>query len=226
MARTRHPGVLPRIDRHLGADGAYRPFLLPVSTRRDLTTATRKFEGTVRCGMVPVIRERMAAEIDGEYVVYVNGIRLNELRALPRYLHASLEAGRMFRRLEADPDSGFLGYLPAYMGLRSGAAIQYWRSLEDIRRFAHDPDGPHVPAWRWYNEEGGTDGGLGFWAELYVVKDGSFETFYRNVPPTGLGEHGSLVPMADHRRRLGLSDGSASRPPSADAGDDHPRSAR
>ncbi|ADJ14635.1 monooxygenase family protein [Halalkalicoccus jeotgali] len=148
----------------------------------------------------------MAAEIDGEYVVYINGMRLNRLRALPRYLYAGIQAGRIFKRLEADPDSGFLGYLPAYMSPRSGAAIQYWRSLEDIRRFAQDPDDRHVPVWRWYNEAGGNDGGLGFWAELYVVKDGSFETFYRNVPPIGLGEHGSLVPMTTHRRGLGLSD--------------------
>jgi hypothetical protein len=69
--------------------------------------------------------ERMAAEIDGEYVVYINGMRLNKLRGLPKYLRAGLKAGKMFKQLEADPDSGFLGYLPAYMGLRSGAAIQY-----------------------------------------------------------------------------------------------------
>lgn len=155
--------------------------------------------------MVGINRERMAAEIDGEYVVYINGMRLNKLRALPKYLHAGLEAAKMFERLEADPDSGFLGYLPAFMGLRSGAAIQYWRSPDDIKRFARDPDDLHVPAWQWYNEAVGSNGELGFWAELYVVRDGSFETFYRNVPPIGLGEHGSLVPMAEHHRQLGLS---------------------
>jgi hypothetical protein len=26
------------------------------------------------------------------------------------------------------------------------------------------------------------------------------------MPPIGLGEHGSLVPMKDHRRRLGLTE--------------------
>lgn len=147
----------------------------------------------------------MAAEIDGGYVVYINGMRLNKLRALPKYLRTRRKAGKMFEQLEADPESGFLGYLPAFMGLRSGAAIQYWRSLDDIRWFAQDPDGVHVPGWQWYNEEVGNNGELGFWAELYVVKDGSFETFYRNVPPIGLGEHGTLVPMADHVRQLGLS---------------------
>lgn len=156
--------------------------------------------------MVVINRERMAAEIDGEYVIYINGMRLNKLRALPKYLRAGLKAGKMFEQLEADPDSGFLGYIPAYMGLRCGAAIQYWRSLEDIKRFAQDPDGVHVPAWQWYNEEVGTNGELGFWAELYVVEDGTFETFYRNMPPIGLGEHGTLVRMEDHSRHLGLSE--------------------
>ncbi len=155
--------------------------------------------------MAAIYRERMAAEIDGEYVVYINGMRLNKLRALPKYLRAGLAAGKMFERLAADPDNGFLGYLPAFTGLRSGAAIQYWRSLEDIKRFAHDPDDLHVPAWLWYDEEVGDNGELGFWAELYVVSDGTFETFYRNMPPIGLGEHGSLVRMEDHDRRLGLS---------------------
>ncbi|WP_203229122.1 DUF4188 domain-containing protein [Halobellus captivus] len=174
--------------------------------------------------MKPIITERMTAEIDGEYVIYINGMRLNKLRALPKYLRAGLKAGEMFKQLAADPDSGFLGYLPAYMSLRSGAAIQYWRSLEDIKRFAGDPDGTHVPAWQWYNEEVGNCGELGFWAELYVVKDGSFETFYRNMPPTGLGEHGSLVPMEDHHRQLGLTE--TETPPPADAASEASRSGR
>lgn len=156
--------------------------------------------------MVAITAERMAAEIDGDFVIYINGMRLNKFRAVHKYLRAGLEAAKMFEELEKDPDSGFLGYVPAYMGLRSGAAIQYWRSLEDIRRFAHDPDDRHVPAWQWYNEEVGANGELGFWAELYVIEDGNYETFYRNMHPVGLGEIGEFVPMSNHQRRLGLSD--------------------
>ncbi|MDX1746548.1 MAG: DUF4188 domain-containing protein, partial [Halobacteriales archaeon] len=85
----------------------------------------------------------MAAEMDGGFVIYINGMRLNKLRAIHKYLRAGLKAAKMFERLEADPDSGFLGYQPAFMGLRTGAAIQYWRSLDDIRRFAQDPDDLH-----------------------------------------------------------------------------------
>lgn len=42
---------------------------------------------------------RMAAEIDGEYVVYINGMRLNKLRALPKYLRAGRKAGKLFEQV-------------------------------------------------------------------------------------------------------------------------------
>lgn len=154
----------------------------------------------------------MAAEMDDGFVIYIQGMRLNKLRALPHWLLANWKVAKMFRELEANPDSGFLGYTPIFLGLRKGAAMQYWRSLEDLQRFATDPDGSHVPAWRWYNKKVDPDGGLGFWAELYVVDADSFETFFRNVPPIGVGKFATMVPMREHERRLGLSsDGSARR---------------
>jgi hypothetical protein len=147
----------------------------------------------------------MAAEMDDGVVLYVNGIRLNRLRALPQWLLANWTIAKMFGELEAEPDSGFLGYTPIFLGLRKGATMQYWQSLEDFQRFATDPDGPHVPAWTWYDETVDPDGGLGFWAELYVFDGDSFETFFRSVPPTGIVRVATMVPMRDHERRLGLS---------------------
>nr|WP_254537917.1 DUF4188 domain-containing protein [Halomarina sp. BCD28] len=114
-------------------------------------------------------------------------MRLNRLRAVREWVAAGRKLAAMFERLEADPDSGFLGYQPAFMGLRTGAAIQYWRSLADLKRFANDPDGLHVPAWTWYEDEGDEGGGVGFWTELYVVEAGSYETFFRNISDVGLG---------------------------------------
>lgn len=150
--------------------------------------------------------ERKVADIGDGLVIYINGMRLNKFRAIPQWIMAGRKLAKMFDRLEADPDSGFLGYQPAFMGLRSGAAIQYWRSLEDLKRFAHHGDDLHVPAWKWYNEEVDAGGGVGFWAELYVVEEGHYETFYRNMPPIGLGANVGLLPAEAHERQLGLSE--------------------
>ena len=52
-------------------------------------------------------------------------------------------------------------------------------------------------------------GGVGFWAELYVVDAGDYETFYRNVPPVGPSAVAGSVPAVARPRRLGLSEGAA-----------------
>lgn len=152
---------------------------------------------------------RQAVELEDGVVIYINGIRLNRLRGLPQYLMANWKVAKMFRRLEADPDSGFLGYEPALMGPRHGAAIQYWRSLEDLERFASDREDMHAPAWRWFNRV--DDGSIGLWSELYVIGPDDYETFFRNVEGVGLSRFGDLVPMAEHERRFGLA-GSVARP--------------
>ena len=142
----------------------------------------------------------MVGDIEGDIVVYISGMRLNKLRAIPQWIAAGRTLAKMFDRLEADPDSGFLGYQPAFMGIRTGAAIRYWRSLEDLKRFVRDQNDLHVPTWKWYNETVDIDGGVRFWAELYVVESGRYETFYRNIDPTGLGAVGGLRPDGAHDR--------------------------
>lgn len=158
--------------------------------------------------MSRVLEGRLAAEIEGDFVIYINGFRLNKLRAFLKWFTAGRKIAKMFEALAEDPDSGFLGYQPALQGLRGGGSIQYWRSLEALQRFAHDPDDMHVPAWKWVNENL-ANGEVGFWAEIYLIEDGNFETFYRDMPPKGLGSITELVPMTDHQRRLGMTESNA-----------------
>lgn len=146
----------------------------------------------------------MAAEVDRDFVIYSNGFRLNKLRAVRKWFRTGRKVAAMFEELEADPDSGFLGYQPALQGLRGGGSIQSWRSLEDRQRFAHDPDDMHVRAWTWVDENL-QNGEVGFWAEIYPIEADNYETFYRDTPPKGLGRFTELVPMADHTRRLGMT---------------------
>lgn len=152
--------------------------------------------------MITTGKGRKAVELEDGMVIYINGIRLNRLRGLPQYLMANWKVAKMFKRLAADPDSGFLGYELALMGPRHGAAIQYWRSLDDLRRFASDREDMHVPAWQWFNRV--DDGSIGFWSELYVIGLEDYETFFRNVEGVGLSRFGDLVPMDEHERRFGL----------------------
>jgi hypothetical protein len=94
----------------------------------------------------------------------------------------------------AGPESGFLGGEPF---LYSGGVgtIQYWRSTEDLERFARSPQEPHLQAWKRFNQAIGKDGSVGIWHETYRVDAGQYETIYGNMPRFGLAAATSHVPV-------------------------------
>jgi hypothetical protein len=148
---------------------------------------------------------RTAADLgEDRVVVYVNGIWLNRPRRLPTYLPSNRKMEKVLERLAGYPDSWFLGYQPALMWLRGGGAIQCWRSLEDLRRFAADPADLHVPAWGWLERVLGSDDAVGYWAECYVLPPGYIEMLYRTVEGRGLGAAVGVVPADLRERRLGI----------------------
>jgi hypothetical protein len=71
----------------------------------------------------------------------------------------------------------------------------YWRSFEDLERFAHSKDDPHFPAWREFMKSVGSDGTVGIWHETYVVPAGHYECIYGNMPRFGLAAATEHVPV-------------------------------
>ena len=61
------------------------------------------------------------------------------------------------RELPLDPVDPLLSALgrgigdPCGLSETGAALVQYWRSYEDLERFARNPDDPHLPAWRRFN---------------------------------------------------------------------------
>jgi len=75
------------------------------------------------------------------------------------------------------------------------APSSYWRSVEDLDRFAKDATDKHSPMQRWFNTKVGYDGDVGIWHETYVVRAGDYEAIYGNMPAVGLAaatEHVSV----------------------------------
>lgn len=158
--------------------------------------------------MPTINTEPMTSEIEGDFVVFLNGMRINALWKVHKWLPVLRAEFKLLKRLKADPDSGLLDY-ESRAGLRNNFVIMYWRSLDDLRSFATDPDDVHVPAWSWYNDRIGESGDVGIWNEIYLVTDGRYEAMYRNMPPIGLGRAADFVPMSRPHRRLGLTDDAA-----------------
>ena len=138
---------------------------------------------------------RYSADHEGEVVVFLIGMRVNHLWKVHKWLPTAMAMGPMLRELLAHPEKGMLGNERFLRG-RTVLQVMYWRSFEDLERFARTPDDPHLPAWREFNRRVGTSGDVGIYHETYAVAAGASETIYNNMPAFGLAKALGSVPVA------------------------------
>lgn len=160
--------------------------------------------------MAELNTERMTAELDGDFVVFRIGMRINTLWKVHKWLPVFRAMPKMLDELETDPESGLLGY-DIKLGIRNHEVVQYWRSFEKLRKYALDSNARHAPAMKWTKQQMRETDAVGIWHETYLVQDGAYETLYDNAPPIGLGKAGTLSPATERRRtaagRLGWTEG-------------------
>ena len=145
--------------------------------------------------MPEILPSRMSAELDGDFVVFVIGMRINKWWKLHKWLPVFIAMPRMLRELERRPESGFLGSISG--GL---LVVQYWRSFEQLERYARNNDYLHWPAWVAFNKRSGSSrGDVGIWHETYLVRAGQYEAIYSGMPAYGLGRIGNLVPASGRK---------------------------
>jgi hypothetical protein len=137
-------------------------------------------------------RERLTATIDGDFVVFLIGMRLNKPWKVHKWGPVAVAMPRMISELRRQPE---LGFLHAEMWFsRTTIMVQYWRSMEQLMAYATSKQAVHLPAWKAFNQSVGTDGTVGIWHETFAVNDGAHESVYVNMPAFGLGRAGTLEP--------------------------------
>ena len=160
--------------------------------------------------MAKPIQGRMTAAIEGDFVIFLIGMRVHKLWKVWKWLPVFSAMPRMLMELGKNPDLGLL-HSKTFFSLRSPYLIQYWRSFEDLHAYSINRDLEHLPAWRAFNKAIGTDGDVGIWHETYLIKADQHESVYGNMPPVGLGAAGGLKPAVGRHRsakgRLRQTDG-------------------
>jgi hypothetical protein len=144
-----------------------------------------------------VVPDRMCAEVDGEVVVFLIGMRINKLWKIHKWLPVVLAMPRMLRELEQKPELGLMGH-HEWFG-RTVIVVQYWRSLDQLLAYAKNRNNAHLPAWAAFNRAVGKSGDVGVWHETYRTRQGDYETIYVNMPPFGLGKATKAVPALGRR---------------------------
>src|SRR6266545_5856850 len=137
---------------------------------------------------------RCTADIDGDFVVFLIGMRFNKPWKVHRWWPVFTAMPRMLRVLDKHPELGCLGH-QQWVG-RTLIVVQYWRSFEHLDRFARDRDLPHLEPWRRFNRVVRDSGDVGIWHETYRVQAGAYEAIYGNMPVFGLAAAAEHVPVA------------------------------
>ncbi len=147
-------------------------------------------------------RGRFTANLEGHFVVFLIGMRINDLLKVHKWLPIATSMPRMLKELDERRELGFL-HAEAWFG-RTIILLQYWRSMEQLLAYATNKEAEHLPAWKAFNRSVGSNGSVGIWHETYAVSEGRYETIYVNMPPFGLGKVGALN-AADGRRQSARS---------------------
>uniref|UniRef100_UPI000D35086C DUF4188 domain-containing protein n=1 Tax=unclassified Variovorax TaxID=663243 RepID=UPI000D35086C len=142
--------------------------------------------------------ERLTARLEGDFVVFLIGMRINQPLKLHKWLPVAAAMPRMLKELQRQPERGLL-HAELWFA-RTIVVLQYWRSMAQLLAYAKDKEAEHLPAWKAFNQAIGTDGSVGIWHETYAVSAGTYENIYVNMPPFGLGRAGVLQGVAQAQR--------------------------
>lgn len=138
------------------------------------------------------------AKTDQPFVVFLIGMRVNKWWRFDKWVPVFNAMGPMLQTLFTHPDKGFL-HAEFFWNFSRPVLIQYWRSFEDLEKFARNPSDPHVEAWKKFNQAVGSSGIVGIWHETYTVNPDQYETMYGNMPKFGLAAAMEHVQIAGRR---------------------------
>ncbi len=141
--------------------------------------------------MRAVKKGRFTHQHEGDVVVFVIGMTINEPWRVRTWFPVFAAMPKMLEELTADPDSGLLGYRLAF-GRGGPLCIQYWSSAEKLYGYASDREGLHRPAWAAFNRGAlKVPGVVGIWHETFIAEQ--VESVYVDTPVAGLSEATSAV---------------------------------
>ncbi len=156
--------------------------------------------------MPKIFNGRYTAKTDQSFVVFLIGMRINQWWRFDKWVPVASAMVPMLKTLFTHPEKGFL-HAEFFWNFSGPVILQYWRSFDELEKFAREPSDPHLGAWQRFNRAVGKDGIVGIWHETYTVDPNQYECVYGNMPLFGLGAATEHVEAVGRREtaRLRLS---------------------
>ena len=145
--------------------------------------------------MAKIISKRMTAEIEGDFVVFLIGMRVNKIWKIHKWLPVFFAMPKMLKEIATHPEIGCLGFRNSGISI-----VQYWRSFEHLEAYARSRDAVHFPEWVKFNKSVGSNGDVGIWHETYKISAGNYECVYNNMPLFGLAKVSKAVEATGRKK--------------------------
>lgn len=159
--------------------------------------------------MAKIWQGRYTAQLEGDFVVFIIGMRINQLWAVHKWLPVARAMRGMLAELAQHKELGLLHVENALSG-RTTLSLQYWRSAQQLHAYAHLREAEHLPAWTAFNRRTRNNTAVAVYHETYLVPAGAYECIYVNAPRMGLARASQHVPaigrMDTMRSRLSQPD--------------------
>ncbi len=134
-----------------------------------------------------IYKGRYTALTDKPFVVFLVGMRINQLWALHRWLPVFFDMARMIIELRKNPHKGMLTAQTRF-SWREFMVQSYWNSYDELEQYARVFENEHLPAWKRFNQKIGAKGSVGIWHETYLIASKQYECVYVNMPVSGLAK--------------------------------------
>jgi len=151
--------------------------------------------------MSSLLPGRYTANVSEPYVVFLIGMRVNQFWAMKKWWSVASAMRPMMKTLQKHPEKGLLASESFFrLWPLETCMVTYWRSFDDLIRFARSSDDPHLQPWQDFMKNVGGDGSVGIWHETYRVNPVQGECIYANMPAFGLGKAFESVPVSEKTR--------------------------
>lgn len=125
---------------------------------------------------------RVTADVPDGTIAFLVGMRINQWWALHKIFPVLLAMPAMIIEQVRQRELGMIGSPRTFVSGRLVLVIEYWKSYEYLEAYAKANDNSHLSAWGAFNRAARGNRAVGVFHETYVVKPGTVETIYSNLP--------------------------------------------